>query len=348
MPSSLGVARPNDGSYYLPDPKKARIRAQLELPLEFVYLQKLLSTSPELPLPQLPKTLTKTKTRNNIDNLQNLMDLHGFRTSVVQSPRPALSIYKDSCTITDSLELEEAVRAGKTFLVSLFGLHPDQLSMEQFYSTSIKNVYCLLLFCHRLRVACPKALEKDDFALLVSETETRCRAIGTMVNSKALEEASKLSKTVPKRVARLTQLAIKAEPRNRIEQLEREYGRIRLVNSTLSNALVTLFTQAHDCQLKDIYLKRSHVLKYERITIYTYDPELDFSKPPSFLFLPSLQTAMDQGPHAIVQEMIHSFWSHLLRNGYFCTSAIKATLEQDLERFFLSGITKDVNIPLQL
>jgi hypothetical protein len=143
-----------------------------------------------------------------------------------------------------------------------------------------------------------------------------------MVDSKALEEALKLSKSVPKRVARLTQLAVKAEPRNRIEQLEREYGRIRLVNSTLSNALLTLFTQAHDCQLKDIYLKRSHVF--------------------------SLQTAMDQGPHAIVQEMIKSFWSHLLRNGYFCTSAIKATLEQDLERFFLSGITKDVNIPLQL
>jgi hypothetical protein len=95
-------------------------------------------------------------------------------------------------------------------------------------------------------------------------------------------------------------------------------------------------------------LKRSHQTQYERITIYLYDPEIDHCKPPHFLFMPSVKTAMEKGPEAIVQEMVQSFWSHLLRHGYFATNAMKEKLNADLKQFFLSGIAHDLKIPLQL
>ena len=56
-----------------------------------------------------------------------------------------------------------------------------------------------------------------------------------------LEKAVALSASVPERSMNLIRHIHSAEPRNRMEQLEHEYQRILLWNSTLSNALVTLF-----------------------------------------------------------------------------------------------------------
>jgi hypothetical protein len=333
----------------LPEAKKARTEAKQEgLPKEFTHCQKLLANSAENPTPTVPPTLLKGgKTRNDISKLKKIMDAHGFRTSVIASPRAAVSVYKDSCHLEGDIDNE--LVPGKTFLVTTFGLHPDQTKMEHFYATSIKNVYCLMLFCKRLREACPGALKDESVSRLVSDNEELCRALGTATDdSKALEQAHSLSSSVPKRVANLIQVVVHAEPRNRVQQLEHEYQRITLWNSTLSNALVTLFLKAHDCCIKDIYFKRSHQTLYERITIYLYDPEIDHCKPPHFLFMPSVKTAMDKGPEAIVQEMVQSFWSHLLRHGYFATSAMKEKLNADLKQFFLSGITNDLKTPLQL
>jgi hypothetical protein len=334
-----------------PCPKKARVEAKDEtLPREFLYCQKLLATSAEKPVPTIPLTLTLGgKTRNDLTKVRKIMDAHGFRTSVIASPRAALSVYKDSCHLGDSIE--EEILPGKTFLVTTFGLHPDQTEMERFYATSIKNVYCLLLFCKRLREACRGALQNERVAKLVEENEQLCRTLGSMSNKdpKALEQAHALSSLVPKRVAKLIQLTVQAEYRNRVEQLEHEYERIALWNSTLSNALVTLFLKEHDLCIKDIFFKRSsHQPQYERIAIYVYDPEIDHCKPPHFLFMPSVKTAMEEGPEIIVEKMMDSFWSHLLRHGYFATATMKKNLDADLERFFLSGIAKDLKIPLQL
>jgi hypothetical protein len=337
--STRGEANP-------PNPKKARVDTKQEaLTAEFAYCQKLLLTSDEKPVPTIPSTLQNPNTRNNLGKLRKLMDDHGFRTSMIASPRAALSVCKDSCTLEEGDDDNE----GKTFLVTTFGLHPDQMKMEHFYATSIKNVYCLMLFCKRLREACQGALKDEQVARLVSENEQLCRALGSMTeDSKALEQAHALSSSVPKRVANLIQLAAQAEPRNRVEQLKHEYDRIALWNSTLSNALVSLFLKEHNCCIKDVFFKRSHQPQYERITIYLYDPEIDHYKPPHFLFMPSVKTAVEKGPKAIVEEMIQSFWSHLLRHGYFVTGTMKEELNADLERFFLSGITHDVKIPLQL
>jgi hypothetical protein len=328
-----------------PYAKKARLVKEKLLPFEFIYCQKLLlATTDDKNMPCIPESLSRGgKTRNNLGKLRDLVDAHGFRTSVVESPRPALSIYKDSFHINN----EDDVK-GKTFLVTMFGLNPDQISMERFYSTSFKNVFCLMLFCDRLRKTCHEALQNDKVAKLINEDEHLCRSLAAMNDSKALEEAHALSSSVPERIASLIQLAVQAEPRNRADQLQREYDRIALCNSTLSNAFATLFQKAHDCSIKDIYFKRSHVAKYERITIYVYDSEIDMLKPPQFLFIPSLKTALEEGPESIVKEMMESFWSHLLRHGYFATPFIKTALDPDLEKFFLSGITSDLNIPLQL
>jgi hypothetical protein len=88
--------------------------------------------------------------------------------------------------------------------------------------------------------------------------------------------------------------------------------------------------------------------KYERITVYLYDPNIDEFKPPPFTFLPSLHCLLEQGPEALVQGMVKSFWSHLLRQGYFATPAICSEFTPDLEKYFLSGIAQNPNIPLLL
>mmetsp|Transcript_17032 Transcript_17032/g.25333 ORF Transcript_17032/g.25333 Transcript_17032/m.25333 type:complete len:80 (-) Transcript_17032:1741-1980(-) len=46
--------------------------------------------------------------------------------------------------------------------------------------------------------------------------------------------------------------------------------------------------------------------------------------------------------------MMESFWGHMLRFGYYSSASIKAELSPTLEKFFLSGVSKDLSIPLQL
>ena len=338
-----------DETLPLPEAKKAKIdnsSHHLAFRKELVYCQKLLLTSHETPsIP--PSLLEHGKVRNNLVKLKKLVDAHGFRTSMIASPRAAVSIYKDSFHLESAND--DKYLDGKVFLVTAFGLHPEQAQMEHYYATSIKQLYCLLLFCHRLRKACPSALKDETVSKLILENETLCHDLGRTVDDpKTLEQAHTLSLSVPKRVATLMNATFQAEPRNRVEQLQHEYDRITVWNSTLSNALISQFLQAHDCCIKDIYFKPSHLPKYERMTIYLYDSEIDHYKPPHFLFLPSIQTALEHGPEAIVQEMISSFWSHLLRHGYFATKAMKEVLNPNLQHFFLSGITHDVKIPLQL
>jgi hypothetical protein len=342
-------------SKLLPSPKRPRLEANAcktdEIPPELAFCQHLLATSEGRPVPSLPPTLVQGgKIRNDLGKLKKILDGHGFRTSVVSSPREALSVYKDSCEVpAGSFHPID----GKTWLSTLLGLHPSQEKLERFYSTSIKDVYCLMIFCQRIREACPVAVKDSSIADLVSGCELQCRSLGRMktenfTSSQIIKHAHVLSTSVPRLVATLIQRVVNAEPRNRVEQLEREWERISLWNSTLSNAMVTLFLNEHQCHIKDIFYKRSHQPQYERITIYLFDPQTDHSKPPHFLFLPSVRTILRHGPEMVVEDMILSCWSHLLRHGYFATQAMKDRLSVDLKEFFLSGITSGPNIPLQL
>jgi hypothetical protein len=321
----------SDVDLAIPSPK--RVKLSKGVSECFLICQRLLLDESKA----LPTSLLQPKTGNDIARLRRVFDEQGFRTSIVSSPRQALSVYKDSCTIDDKQQ-------GKDFLVLLVGLHPRQLTIERCYSV-IKDTYCLLLFCARLQV-CSKALESEALAKLVGDTESSCRAVANMSYQTALDETEHLSPT--ERSAHIMQLVVHADPGIRIEQLQHEYERILIRNSTLSNAFVQLFCNAHECCIKDVYFKQSHVAKYERLTFYLYDPEIDLLRPNCFMFLPSLTIALTGGAEPLAKEMIDSFWVHLLRQGYFATSAIKAKLTPNLEKFFQCGIAKDLTIPLQL
>jgi len=147
-------------------------------------------------------------------------------------------------------------------------------------------------------------------------------------------------------VATLIQKVVQAEPRHRVEQWEREFQRIHAWNSTLSNAMISLFMKEHQCPVQDIVLKQSHEAKHERITIFLQD--LHETDPPHFTFMPCLATLLRGGPEAVVETMVQSFWANMLRQGYFATQAMKDRLSMDLTAFFLSGITKGRNVPISL
>jgi hypothetical protein len=247
-----------------------------------------------------------------------------------------------------------AVGRGKTWLVTMMGLHPDQEKLEHIYTTSIKNVYCLMLFCQRLREMCRSALQESTIiADLVSGCELQCRSLGRMkpndfTASQIIQHAQTLSSSVPRLVATLIRNVVQAEPRHRVEQLEREFARIQVWNSTLSNALMSLFSRKHQCNVKEIVFKQSPQPQYDRITIFLHDPQQDTKKPPQFLFLPKLSTLLRDGPEALVEMMVLSFWAHLLRQGYFATQAMKDRLSMDLKAFFFSGITNGPYVPIPL
>jgi Pyruvate/2-oxoacid:ferredoxin oxidoreductase delta subunit len=314
------------------------------LPFGFKACQALLATSPASPMPSMPSTLLCIKTKNDLDKMRTLFDKHGFRTSVVHSPRAALSVYLDSCNLSSS---DEAFIAGKEFLLTMLGMHPRQNDMERWYVESVKKVYSLMLFCDLCRKLCPQAAQNDAVSTLLTENETRCRSLGVVCTT-VLDDAHKVSTTVSERVAGLVKAIVDADSRIRAEQLQHEFDRITFRNSTMANAAVQLFLDAHSCCIKEVYFKRSHLEKYQRITLYLYDPEVDELKPPAFTFLPSLHRALESGPEVLVQDMIRSFWGHLLRHGYFATPAIKSEFTPDLEKYFLSGITQSLNIPLLL
>jgi len=80
----------------------------------------------------------KQPTGIDLSKVRSVFDFHGFRTSVVKSPRLALSIYKDSCV----LDLEQTngsidFLGGKAFLVSIFGCHPLQSNIERLYLSTV-------------------------------------------------------------------------------------------------------------------------------------------------------------------------------------------------------------------
>ena len=120
--------------------KKARIEDEQQgsdsvVSSEFKLCQQLLvPTDGHCTIPTIPKSLIEGvgKTKNDITRLRNVFDSHGFRTSVIASPREALSVYKDSCHVWEEEEVEEETAAllpGKVFLVSLLGLHPNQIAI---------------------------------------------------------------------------------------------------------------------------------------------------------------------------------------------------------------------------
>ena len=300
---------------------------------------------------------TKTKIGQDLDKLRGVLDAHGLRTTKTLSPREAVSIYKDSCQIgsTDG--------DGREFLAVTFGVHPRQETIEKEYGANVKNAYCILLFCQKLRqeYCGPSSSSSagnetsldanEDLQILVRRIEQTLK----LAKEFQLSHGSGISPRVTKeQVNALIDLAANVKGRRcyRKEEWRKEYQRICASNSTISNAYLFLLQSIHGMRIKDIFLKfNKQQPKYERITIYLYDPAIDQGRRPDFLlFLPGLHTIVTRGPHELVSEMIESFWTHVIRNGYFSTTKLQGALEPKLRDFFGSGLMtgNSNNLPLPL
>ena len=308
-----------------------------------------------------------TKSSSKLDQLRTLFDQHGLRTSILSSPRRALSVYKDSCVLVENSgnkknDATVSISEGKEFLVILFGLHPQQTEMERFYADAgVKDLYCLRLFARRIRQACAVAGVEQSAKLLALLQETEQYVCETLAEAAAAKNGTAITTKKEKlqqaaarcacTVAQIRQLAVASDPQHglRESQVDHEYHRILLHNSTLSNAYLSLLTEHHGLIIKDVYLKRCPWQpQYERITIYLYDSEIDEFHPPRFTFLPCLRLALDHGPEIVAQKMVEAFWDSLLRRGYFPTAAMKAAIGPQLQRYLLSGLAQNPALPLLL
>lgn len=300
----------------------------------------------------------KTKIGQDPDKLRRLLDIHGLRTTKISSPREAVSIYKDSCRIGHTNSDEDiSLRDGNEFLLVAFGIHPHQEDIEKEYETCTKNAYCVLLFCQKIRQeycnlqrlssSSSPPVENDtttdaneNVRRLFRQIEQTLQFAKEFTTNDGCGISSRFAK---EQVETLIELAVMVKGRRcyRKEEWRKEYQRIRISNSTVSNAYIFLLQSAHGMCIKDIYFKfNRQEPKYERITIYLYDPAIDEGRRPDFfLFLPGLHTILTKGPHVLVSEIIDSFWTCVIRNGYFPTTKLQGVLESKLRCFFLSGIT---------
>lgn len=285
------------------------------------------------------------KIRQDLYQLQKLLDLVGFRTSIVQSPRLAVSLYKDSCILHQ--DADPTLKQQQDYMLTMLGVHPDQDEREACYKHHFREKYCSRQFLARLRFACPNAMKDPQ-------------------TSDLIERNVAASKKSVLDVKQLMKILLGADTKLRQEQLDHELERVGWYNSTLSNALLQQYLHGyHSCIVKDVFFKTSHVAKYERITFYLYDPDVDQLKPSTnFILLPDLSRALqqpaqeatgkkpmqiEQGTRAIVQDMMATFWSHLLRHGgYYASATMKEQLSPALGRYFLSGLRQNPKVPLKL
>ena len=325
-------------------------------------------------------TASSSPTGNSITKMRDFFCAHGFRTSLVTAPREGLSIYLDSVrNVVNNSQEQQDTQTDKmsSYLMALLGLHPDQNALEQCYSTTVREVYCMKLFCQHVRLALggsggsSSSDEKAGklLATLEGEIDTSIAITNADITANlvlvnragtdspnavassflaTINNLQQLASSAPKIMSSLIHDLGEAEHNLRPDQLQREYDSIRSHNSTYANALMQLFLETHRCSIKEIQLRRSHLPKYERLTLFLYDPNIDETKPPTFTFLPSLRRIIDDGVEAVVDQMVESFWNRLVRLGYFATSDLKHGVSSELRQYFLLGLTKDTSLPFLL
>lgn len=284
--------------------------------------------------------------RNNLGPLRQMFHTAGFRTTIVHSPREALSIYRDS-----ALLLEETTnsRNSKEYLVVMLGLHPCQMEMEGAYREQFQEPYCLYRFCQRLRSTCVQSVQSNaTFANSLETTERSCLEYLQAQCKNETRTTTPSSSSGSFLPQDLMEITLHANHGLRREQLQHEYDRIVQHHSSLSNALLLRWVQCHNLVIRNVYFKRSPQPQYERMSIFLYDPQLDETKPPTFTFVPRLHQAISQGPQALAYSMVQCFWQKLLQRGYYASETLRNQLEPDLKRYFCSGLASNTNIPLLL
>ena len=341
-----------------------------------------------------PRRRRRIQLKNNVHTLRELFNVHGFRTSIISSPRIGLSIYKDSfvTTATSCMSSDgdgRVLHDGRFYLVSMFGLHEQQIQLEEVYKSRIKDIYCLWLFFQRITevmTSLPpfssksssfshqddndrrlrtfmESLQKQCYDILVgnSSSSSSSKNNAMMDNNEGYDTPKLSSSNASKYVTELIDMVViatnKANQQQHIirkEQLRREYDRIHIHNSTLSNALLTKFISAHnnDLIITDVYFKHCHNnpnhKQYERITIYLYDQSIDqYAKPKSqdFIFMPCIHILMNYGIHYLVEQyMLKTFYQQLLHvGGYYISKEMKSKLHTPLLQLFTSGIISNTS-----
>jgi hypothetical protein len=290
---------------------------------------------------------------------------HGFRTSLVTAPTKAVSVFLDSCKMSSDCPEREA---GRAFLLSCIGMHPQQKKLEEEYSL-LKSVYCLNLFLTRLRCVRRADMEDDRVRNILMSWETDMQHIVNELKS-GITDASRFRNIVSSSSHTLSQLLSKLTEIDRslrTDQLLREYNRICYENCTLPNACMHrwLFGQVSSVKkqtfrLDKVYFQCSPVGSYmperERVTIHMSDDNDKQSANDTLIFLPSLNQILKRGDtschplDAVVEGMIQTTWDDLLKNGYYIDQARKEQLSDPLEKFYLSGLLagRDSNMPILL
>ena len=246
---------------------------------------------------------------------------------MVTSPRPAVSIYLDSCTSRHDVNDKEEPASpsdnsvGREYLLTCIGMHPSQLSMEQMYSSIIKNIYCLVLFLKRMRSVREDDMNNKELKEIVSSWEENVQKVlfnnnngGKEQNMTLLQELSDSStRIISQLLSKLTDI----DHTLRSDQLLHEYNRITFENCTLANACLQRWLNINNTDgnnnnsggsssnnkqlydLDEVYFKASppgrYLPKYERITINMKDPDAVEPNNQKFIFLPSLTQILTSG-----------------------------------------------------
>jgi len=330
----------------------------------------------------IPTTLNTQKSKSisadeRISTFRELWKDHGFRTTMVTSPRPAVSIYLDSCYGASSsaatTEIASNYELGREYLQLCIGMHPNQVSLESTYSSIIKNIYCLTLFLKRMRSVREGDMMNASVLEIISQWENRLEDMLSSTKCTTdiiiLQELSESSSRI------LSQLLAKLADIDhslRNDQLLHEYNRITYENCTLANSCLHRWIYNNEQQqvydLDEVYYKASppgrYLPKYERITINMKEANAVEPSKSKLILLQSLTQILTSRAieaasgnctvrhplDSVVDDMVLSTWDSLLRCGYYVDETRKRYLEPELKKFYMSGLLggKESNMPILL
>lgn len=300
---------------------------------------------------------------------------HGFRTTVVSSPRCAVSVYLDSCgtqqRIASSNEksAQDAMHqeAGRQFLLTCIAMHTHQLQLEDLYKSVVQKSWCFKLFLDKLACVREADMREESVCDVVNDWKDELDMVigGGKCDSSSSKDAvnalkkkglllQELSNKVPSMLSILIVKLTDIDHSLRTEQLMQEYNRIEWENSSLANACLQrwLSPSSKGCQyeLDQVYFKFSppgrYLPKYERITIYFKDDNDQEERSSNKLVLiPSLTQILNRDTtkashpiDTVVQDMIQTTWDTLLHNGYYVDQTRKDQLASPLSKFYTSGL----------
>ena len=314
--------------------------------------------------PVLPESLAQYKTKQSLDETRRLFNLHGFRCSLVTSPRPGLSIYMDSCALPvtekkdrDSdqdfqkspsfmiLPVAHVLGSGKEFLFAMLGVHPQQENLERLFKRYIQSLHTFRLFFTSVQLSSDILITPNDHER-TAELDCLLKSYMQSVEVLLCETPDAVDFTAEANA--FISLLSKDDTRFRPDQLQKEYLRIQHLNSTFSSMLIQLYINFHDCVIHDVVHTPSlGCPRFERITIVLHDP-LDLSQQSPFVFLPAFHILLTNGFDTFVDNAVESFWSHVLKLGYTVMPAMQQTMSLSLAKYFASGLSYDPFLPISL